>query len=142
MTEVLRCEIDTLAYPKAALLGFCVALVGFNILATVRSALRSQHGAETVEEGVSSYHVMCAVRETHRGMIIALPPESWARFRSLGLADFVDLLREVASQANLGKYPLSHRKPKPSGKRSRSRRSKKGKTEATARLLNQRIIRP
>ena len=139
MTEVLRCEINTLAYPKAALLGFCVALVGFNILAAVRSALRSEHGAEAVDEGVSSYHVMCEVRETHRGMIIALPPESWAPVRGLGLAEFVELLREVASQANLRKYPLTHRKPKPAGKRSRSRRNKKGKNTATARLLNQRL---
>jgi Transposase DDE domain len=141
MTEVLRCEINTLAYPKAALLGFCVALVGLNILATVRSALRSQHGAETVDKTVSSYHVMCEVRETHRGMIIALPPESWGQFRSLSLAEFVELLREVASQANLRKYPLSHRKPKPSGKRSRSRRTKKGRNEATARLLDQRVVK-
>ena len=115
MTEVLRCEINTLAYPRAALLGFCVALVGFNILAAVRSALRSEHGTEAVDKEVSSYHVMCEVRETHRGMIIALPPESWARFRGLALAEFVELLREVASQANLTKYPLSHRKPKPAG---------------------------
>src|SRR5512144_1878615 len=27
LTEALSCEIDTLAYPKAALFGFCVALV-------------------------------------------------------------------------------------------------------------------
>jgi hypothetical protein len=141
MTEVLRCEINTLAYPKAALLGFCVALVGLNILATVRSALRSQHGAETVDKTVSNYHVMCEVRETHRGMIIALPPESWQQFQSLSLAEFVELLREVASQANLGKYPLSHRKPRPSGKRSRSRRTKKGRNEATSRLLDQRVVR-
>jgi hypothetical protein len=141
MTDVLRCEINTLAYPGAALLGFCVALVGLNILATVRSVLRSEHGAEAVEEKVSSYHVMCEVRETYRGMIIALPPESWAPFQSLGLAGFVDLLREVASQANLGKYPLTHRKPRPSGKRARSGRGKKGKTEATARLLNKRITK-
>src|SRR5262245_5746190 len=141
MTEVLRCEINTLAYPKAALLGFCVALVGFNILAAVRSALRSQHGAEAVEEGVSNYHVMCEVRETHRGMIIALPPESWRQFRSLSLAEFVGLLREVASQANLGKYPLSHRKPKPPGARGRSGKNKPGRNEATARLLNQRMVK-
>jgi hypothetical protein len=141
MTEVLRCEINTLAYPKAALLGFCVALVGLNILATVRSALRSQHGAETVEKGVSNHHVMCEVRETQRGMIIALPPESWEQFRSLNLADFVELLREIASQANLAKYPLSHRKPKPSGKRSRCRGNKKGRNEATSRLLDERVVK-
>jgi Transposase DDE domain len=138
MTDVLRCEINTLAYPKAALLGFCVALVGFNILAAVRSALRSEHGAETVEKEVSSYHVMCEVRETHRGMMIALPRESWTQFRSLSLAEFVELLQEVASQANLRKYPLSHRKPKPAGARKKPRKNKRSQHTATARLLNQR----
>jgi hypothetical protein len=59
--------------------------------------------------------------------------------RGLSTAELGELLREVASQANLRKYPLTHRKPKPDGKRSRSRRSKKGKNHATARLLNQRI---
>jgi hypothetical protein len=139
MTKVLRCEINTLAYPKAALLGFCIALVGFNILATVRSALRSQHGAETVENGVSNYHVMYEVRETQHGMMIALPPESWKQFRCLSLPEFVELLREVANQANLGKYPLSHRKPKPAGERGRSENNKPGRNKATARLLNQRM---
>lgn len=136
MTEVLRCEVNTLAYPKAALLSFCVALMGFNILSAVRSALRSEHGAEPVEKEVSSYHVMCEVRETYRGMMIALPPESWAQFGGLSLAEFVELLREVASQANLRKYPRSHRKPKPPGARKRS--NKRSQHTATARLLNQR----
>lgn len=137
MTEVLRCEIQTLAYPKAALLGFCVALVGYNILATVRAALASEHGEGTVEQEVSSYHIMCEVRETHRGMMIALPPETWGPLRGLGLAEFVELLREVASQANLKKYPLTHRKAKPTGTKSRARKNKPGRHLATARLLNQ-----
>jgi Transposase DDE domain len=138
MTEVLRCELDTLAYPRAALLGFCVALMGFNILAAVRAALRSEHGAETVEQEVSSYHVMCEVRETYRGMMVALPPEHWEPLGRLELARFVELLREVASQANLSKYPLSHRKPKPPGAKSKERRNKPGKHLSTVRLLDQR----
>ncbi|HWT77573.1 MAG TPA: hypothetical protein VN648_02075, partial [Candidatus Methylomirabilis sp.] len=80
-------------------------------------------------------------RETHRGMMIAQPPESWEQFRSLSLPEFVELLREVASQANLGKYPLSHRKPKPPGERGRSGKNKPGRNEATARLLNQRMAK-
>jgi DDE family transposase len=106
MTEVLKCELNTLAYPKAALLGFCVALMGFNILATVRAALGSEHGAETVEQEVSNYHVMCEVRETYRGMLIALPPETWEPLGRLELTQFVELLREVASQANLSDCPI------------------------------------
>jgi len=36
----LECEINTLCYPKAALFGFCVGLVVYNLLAVVRGALR------------------------------------------------------------------------------------------------------
>jgi IS4 transposase len=34
-------EINTLGYPKAALLAFCVALVSYNVLSTVKAALRA-----------------------------------------------------------------------------------------------------
>src|SRR5512135_3531473 len=43
LTEALTCEVNTLGYPRAALFGFCVALVAYNVLATVRAALRSEH---------------------------------------------------------------------------------------------------
>ena len=139
MTEVLRCEINTLAYPKAALLGFCVALVGYNVLAAVRSALRSEHGREKVEKEVSSYHVMCEVRE-HTGEWLLPCRRRPGHSSGTELGEFVELLREVASQANLRKYPLSHRsKPKPEG--TRSRKNKPGEHMATARLLNERMAK-
>lgn len=40
----LHSEINTLGYPQAALLGFCVALVAYNALAVVFAALRAVHG--------------------------------------------------------------------------------------------------
>jgi hypothetical protein len=52
----LNGEIDTLAYPKAALLAFCVALVAYNALGVVKGALRAEHGEEVVEE-ISTYYV-------------------------------------------------------------------------------------
>jgi hypothetical protein len=47
----LNGEIDTLAYPKAALFAFCVALVAYNALGVVKGALRAEHGEEAVEQG-------------------------------------------------------------------------------------------
>lgn len=140
MTDVLRCEIKTLAYPGAALLGFSVALMGFNLLATVRSALRAEHGVETVEGTISSYHVMREVRETSPGMRIAMPPQTWEPLRLLSLSEFAELLREIASQADLRRYPLSHRKPKPTGSKSRTRKNTPGRHEATERFLDQRKV--
>ena len=40
-------EINTLGYPKAALFGFCLALVAYNVLAVVLAALRGVHGQQT-----------------------------------------------------------------------------------------------
>src|SRR5436853_191150 len=57
LVEALRCEIDTMADPKAALFGFCTALVAYNAVAAVRAALRSAHGAATVAGQVSTYQL-------------------------------------------------------------------------------------
>lgn len=43
MTVQLRCEINTLGYPRAALFGFAVAAVAFNTVAVVMAALRAAH---------------------------------------------------------------------------------------------------
>lgn len=39
LAVTLEGEIDTLAYPKAALFGFCVALVAYNLMAATKAAL-------------------------------------------------------------------------------------------------------
>ena len=71
LATCLHGEIDTLGYPKAALLGFCVASVSHNILGVVKAALRSAHG-EAAVEGLSFYHLADEVAGTHRGMMIAI----------------------------------------------------------------------
>lgn len=52
LTTVLKCEVNTLGYPPAALFGFCVALAAGNVYAGVKGALRAAHGA-VVADGVS-----------------------------------------------------------------------------------------
>jgi IS4 transposase len=137
LTEALNCEINTLGYPRAALFGFCVALVAYNVLATVRAALRSEHGREAVEVGVSTYYLANEVATTYEGMMIALPPSAWAPLGRLSLAEVAEFLREIASQAWLAKYPRSVRGPKkPPPKRTSGR---KNHHESTARLLHRQI---
>src|SRR5262249_4744404 len=50
LTQDLRCEIDTLAYPRAALLGFSLACVAYNAVSLVKGAIRAVAGAEFVTE--------------------------------------------------------------------------------------------
>jgi hypothetical protein len=132
LTEALNCEINTLAYPRAALFGFCVALVAYNIVAVIRAALRSEHGPDEVEEKVSNYHLAQEVATTYEGMMIAIPPSGWEIFPGLGEAEMVAFLRVAASQAWLAKYPRSKHGPK---KPRPKRTGRFSDHVATARLL-------
>ena len=137
LTEALTCEINTLAYPRAALFGFCVALVAYNILAVVRAALRSEHGRDEVEATTSNYHLVQEVATTYAGMMIAIPPREWALFRGMGVEAMAGFLREAASQARLAKYPRSRHGPK---KPRPKRTGRISDHVATARLLDKRLL--
>jgi hypothetical protein len=69
----LHSEINSLGYPKAALFGFCVALVAYNVLAVVKAALRSVHGEEKIANEVSGYYLAGHPGRTYDGMMIDVP---------------------------------------------------------------------
>lgn len=134
LTTVLNCEMNTLPYPKAALFGFCVALVAGNVLATIKGALAAVHGAEKIEAEVSNYHLATEMRGKYQGMMVALPPEEWAGLKGMSEEEFADWLLGLARRVNLGRFRKSKRGPK---KPQPSRTRFAGKKHiATARLLN------
>lgn len=133
LTTILHCELNTLPYPKAALFGFCVALVAANVLAAVKGALRVEHGTEKVEAEVSDYHLALNVRTKYPGMMIALPPEEWRPLADMSLAEFARWLRRIARGVDLKRFTKHPRGPKKS--RPRRTRFAKAKHIATARLL-------
>ena len=53
LERYLHSEINALGYPKAALFGFCLALVAFNIDAIVMTALRATHPDQAINQEVS-----------------------------------------------------------------------------------------
>jgi hypothetical protein len=126
-------EINTLGYPKAALFGFCLALVAYNLLAVVLAALRGVHGEETVDEEVSLYYIANEISTTYHGMMIAIPESEWERFYSIGTADLAAILLGLAQRVRLQairKSPRRPNKPRARGKKP----SRKGHV-ATAKLL-------
>ncbi len=130
MTMILKCEINTLGYPRAALFGFCVAVVAANVLATAKAALRVAHPAANVEEEVSNYYLADELSGNYRGMMIALPPEVWKPIADLDDAQLAAWLREVLGNAKLSRYRKSPRGPKkPFIKRTRFARKKKTRVD-------------
>ena len=104
-------EINTLGYPKAALFGFCLALVASNMLAVVLAALRSVHG-ETIDQDLSLYYVANDIAQTYQGMMIAIPEDAWRVFRRMGPVEMVATLQMVARKVRLAAYRKSSREPK------------------------------
>lgn len=116
----LHSEINTLGYPKAALFGFCVALVAYNVLAVVKAALRSHHGEETIEKELSGYYLAGNIARTYDGMMIALPDEEWTVFQTMPFVKLVEILLQLAANVNLSKFKKSSRGPKKTpGKRNK-----------------------
>ena len=113
-------EIHTLGYPKAALFGFCLALVAYNLLAVVLAALRGIHGAETVDEEVSLYSIANEISTTSHGMMIAIPAPEWDIFYSMRPADLAAILLELAQKVRLQairKSPRKRQTPRPQSKK-------------------------
>jgi len=133
LTVALKCEVNTLAYPKAALFGFCVALLAFNVLSVVKAALRAAHGAAKIEAILSTYYLAEEVAGTYRGMMIAIPGKHWDVFATMAPPRLARVLEELAAKVDLAKlmkHPRGPKKPKP-----RRQRDKRMTHVATARVL-------
>ena len=115
-------EINTLGYPKAALFAFGVALVSYNVLSTVKAALRAVHGEEVVAEDVSAYYLAEEIPMTHRGMRIAIPEDEWVVFQDLPPVALAGVLVELAGAVWLPAYRSTR-----AARRSRSRRNRAGR---------------
>jgi len=108
----LHSEINSLGYPRAALFGFCVALVAYNVLAVVKAALRSVHGEQKIANEVSGYYLAGHLGRTYDGMMIAIPEKHWRLFHRMDNEAFTRTLQQLANKVNLAKFKKHKRGPK------------------------------
>ncbi|MCH8959951.1 MAG: IS4 family transposase [Bacteroidetes bacterium] len=139
LAEHLSSEINTLGYPRAALFGFCVALIASNVLSVVKAALRSVHGLEKIEEEVSGYYIADEIAGTYRGMMIAIPVVHWTIFSVLTEVELVAVLQELAGRVRLSAFKKHRRGPKKKPPRRSS--NKREPHVSTARLIAHRRAR-
>ena len=116
VTENFQGEIKTLAYPQAALFSYSMALVTYNILATIKYILSVVHGWGKIESGISDYYLVDEIQGTYRGMIIAVAKDDWQLISQLEINSLVEWLKFLASNVYLKgfrKTPRTEKKPKP-----------------------------
>jgi hypothetical protein len=133
ITEDLRCEVDTLGYPKAALFGFCLALMAYNLIAVVKGAIHKVCGSDFVEDKLSMYYLTLEVSQVTPGMMIAISGKDWKVFRRLSDQEFADTLIDLARQMDTRKYTKHKRGPKKKPPKKAS--GKRIKHVSTARIL-------
>lgn len=91
LAKYLNSEFNTLGYPRAALFGFCVALVAYIGMSVIKAALGSVHGADFIEQNVSGYYVANEIEGVYQGMMIVIGNEHWIVFRDMLPSELVRL---------------------------------------------------
>ena len=136
LAEHLNSEINTLGYPRAALFGFCVALVAYIVMSVIKAALGSVHGVDVIEQQLSGYYVANEISGICPGMMIAIEYDHWLVFRQMSSPELVRELKKLAAKVKLSafkKHPRGPKKPQP------KRKSYKSKPHVSiAKLLKQR----
>ena len=123
LADYFNSEINALGYPRAALFGFCVALVSYIVLAVIKSAMSSVHGADIVENEISGYYLADEISATYRGMLIAISEENWVVFQRMTPHKLATVLKKLAAQMKLyrfQKHPRGPKKPQPKRKCSKN----------------------
>ena len=138
VSQTLDCEIKTLAYPKAALLAFCLGLVAYNAVALLKAALRAAHGVAEIEQ-LSGYYLALEIRQTYDGMMVAIPAKHWVVFGSFSDAQLARVLKELALKVSLPRYRKHRRGPKK--KPPRHTKYKNGEHVATAKVITDRCAK-
>jgi IS4 transposase len=141
LESVLHSEVNTLGYPRAALLAFSTAILAYNALAMIQAAIEAEHDLPSAGIELSSYFIAVDVKAYYAGMMVAVPPSTWATFAAMPPADLGRELRRIAAYVDpktLRKHP---RKPKPKVKKGYASRSSVERHVATARVLAEGRVR-
>jgi hypothetical protein len=109
--QSLEGEINTLCYPKAALLAFCVAVYTYNIISVMKAAIQSAHKGQILIREISGYYLAEEISAICGGMKIAIPDEWWTKtFAYLSPAQMARELRKLAKDVDITRFRKRTRK--------------------------------
>lgn len=111
LESVLHSEIKTLGHPRAALLGFAVAVLAYNVLALLKQFIEHTHRQDHPELDVSTYHLAVDIASDYGPMLRMLPPEHWPRADD-DPRQLIEHLLLLGSRMSPKQLATSKRKPK------------------------------
>lgn len=112
LESVLNSEIRSLGHPRAALLGFAVAILAYNVLSLLKRSVEQAHRQELPELDVSTYYIAVDLRAEYEGMLIALPAATWQCWCDANPRSVADRLLELARRLDPRRLATHKRGPK------------------------------
>ena len=118
LESVLHSEVTTLGHPRAALLAFGVAVLAYNVLTVLQSAVRAAHDLRDSGIELSPFYVATEVRANYAGMMRAVTVAAWKQYDTMYASQLAQVLLQIAEHANpktLRKHPRGPKLPKKKG---------------------------
>lgn len=149
LTTVLKCELNTLGYPEAALFGFCLAVVMYNAMSVVLAALRATHpevaptsgGTGTAKKEItfSFFYLADEISGVTRGMVIAIPAQHWIdAFAKLTAQQLAKKLLWLARRVDVEEFLTNPYGPQQ--RRKQRKMTTRGGNVSTHRILQNRKL--
>lgn len=111
LESVLHSEIKTLGHPRAALLGFAVAVLAYNVLALLKRFIEHAHRHSHPELDVSTYHLAVDITSDYGTMLRLFPPE-YLPCANEDPQQLAQCLLTLGARMNPKQLASSKRKPK------------------------------
>ena len=118
LESVLHSEVKALGHPRAALLAFGVAVLAYNVLSVLQSAIWKAHDLHEGELELSPFYMAVEIRAGYHGMLMAVPPEAWDAYDAMSASQLAKLLLQIARHVKpktLRKHPRGPKAPKQKG---------------------------
>ena len=112
LESVLHSEIRSLGHPRAALLGFAVAVLAYNVLSVLKRSVEHAHRDSAPQLDVSTYFLALLLTSSYEGMLIALPAPTWAPWANADPASIAQRLLELARRVDPRRLSTHKRGPK------------------------------
>ncbi|MGH8829752.1 MAG: transposase, partial [Polaromonas sp.] len=112
LESVLQSELRSLGNPRAALLGFAVAVLAYNVLSVLKRSVEHAHGDDAAQLDVSTYYLALDIRSGYEGMLIALPAQTWEQWSGAEPSTIAKRLLELARHVAPKRVSTHKRGPK------------------------------
>ena len=113
-------KVNTLGYPRAALLAFTTAVLAYNVLVVIQAAVEAEHDLVSAGIELSSYFIAGEVTTYYGGMTVAVGPDVWGPFDDQSPAELSRALRRLAAHVDPKPCASTLAHPSPKSRRATS----------------------